>query len=198
MPKCIIHASVVAAAVLFTAACSSDTFRSTSAPSPVGTSIGAAGVTGGSRTVQSGTTTGLPLTAVVGSGSGTLSDAATASDQEGAINLQLTMNVQQTAPNTTLYLMRAGDVGLPNGQQSDGICQRANLGFFQPVREQPGGPIATLQTSNGGSGALHLELSGNDVPDGAQIDVVYRLVNALPPASPTIDLRTPCFTFTVK
>jgi hypothetical protein len=34
--------------------------------------------------------------------------------------------------------------------------------------------------------------------EGTVIATVYRLIDALPPAVPTVDLRTPCFTFTIK
>jgi hypothetical protein len=33
--------------------------------------------------------------------------------------------------------------------------------------------------------------------DGASLDLVLRVVDALPPAVPTIDLRTPCFTLEI-
>jgi hypothetical protein len=36
------------------------------------------------------------------------------------------------------------------------------------------------------------------VPDGGSLDLVLRLVDALPPAVPTIDLRTACFTLEIK
>jgi len=98
-----------------------------------------------------------------------------------------------------LYVQRASDRGL-GAQQADGICQRANAGLFMPVPVDLGGPPAIIETSPGGAGAIHIEIHGNDpfLPEGGKLDVVYRLVDALPPAVPTIDLRTPCFMFTVK
>jgi hypothetical protein len=136
---------------------------------------------------------GLPLTPVVGTGSGTFNLTITPSDRNGfTTDAQLAISVRGVAPNTVLYLLRAGDRGLPGGQEGDGVCQRAALGLFAPV---PGG--ATLETSAGGAGAAHVHLTGND-SDDITIDAVYRLVDALPPAVPTVDLRTPCFTFTLK
>jgi hypothetical protein len=116
------------------------------------------------------------------------------------LNAKVSVNVHDVTPNTVLYLLRSGDIALPGGQQADGVCQRAAAGLFGPVPIRIGGPPATLETSPGGAGALQFELQGNDpfLPDGAAVDVVYRLVDALAPAAPSIDLRTTCFTFTAK
>ena len=116
------------------------------------------------------------------------------------VNNQDSINVHGVTPNTLLYVRAAADVGLPGGQQADGVCQRASLGQSQPVLAYPGGPPATLETSPGGAGATHVVIGFNNpfVPDGASFDVVLRLVDALPPAVPTIDLRTPCFTLEIK
>lgn len=94
----------------------------------------------------------------------------------------------------------AGDTGLPNGQQSDGVCQRAALGLFGPVALFPDGPPATIETTAGGTGAVHI-IDGRNNPaltDGAMTEIILQLVDALPPAVPTIDLRTPCPTLLVR
>jgi hypothetical protein len=181
-----------AALAIGAGACSSDTWRNTpSAPSVLGSSATALGT----AVAESH---GLTFTAVVGEGSGTLNITATPKPGEFTLNAQVTVNVHGAPPNTVLRLLRSGDIALPDGQQADGVCQRAAAGLFGPVPLYPGGPPAVLETSSGGGGALHFELQGNDpfLPDGAGVDVVYRLVDALP--APTIDLRTPCFTFTAK
>jgi hypothetical protein len=36
------------------------------------------------------------------------------------------------------------------------------------------------------------------VPEGGQLDLMFRIVDALPPAVPAIDLRTECFTIEIK
>jgi hypothetical protein len=36
------------------------------------------------------------------------------------------------------------------------------------------------------------------LPDGARTDLVIRVIDALPPATPTVELRTPCYQFQVK
>jgi hypothetical protein len=41
--------------------------------------------------------------------------------------------------------------------------------------------------------ALRRGLYGSTTPEGTVLDTVYRLVDALPPAVPTVDLRTPSF-----
>jgi hypothetical protein len=142
----------------------------------------------------------IAFTPVTGEGAGTINITATPKPGNFTLNAQVTVNVHGVPPNTVLRLFRSGDIALPGGQQADGVCQRAAAGLFGPVPLSPGGPPAILETSPGGSGALHFELQGNDpfLPDGAAVDVVYRLIDALPPAVPTIDLRTACFTFTAR
>jgi hypothetical protein len=142
---------------------------------------------------------GLELTAFAGAGTGRVN--VTANARGGfTVNTEDNINVHGVSPNTVLYVRAAADVGLPGGQQADGVCQRANLGQFQPLLSYPGGPPATLETSAGGAGATHVVFGINNpfVPDGASLDLTIRLVDALPPAVPTIDLRTACFTLEIK
>lgn len=187
---------LIIAFVSVMAACSKKSGNALVAPSALGG--GATSAAGEPGAVAA--SHGLTFTAIAGQGSGTLN--VTASSKEGAftLNAQVSVNVHGVAPNTVLYLLRSGDIALPGGQQADGVCQRAAAGLFGPVPLRVGGPPATLETSSGGAAALHFELQGNDpfLPDGAGVDVVYRLVDALPPAAATIDLRTPCFTLTAK
>jgi hypothetical protein len=182
-------ASIAVTTILFAAACGS------SPGAPSGVSAAAA-----SSTTASSATNGLRLIAVAGSGAGTFNDTPTADDNGFTLHGELNINVHGAPPNTVLYLQRAGDVGLPGGQQADGTCQRANAGFFMPVPLDASGAPAILETSPGGAGSLHVRMEGNDprIPDGGSTDVVYRLVNARPPATPTVDLRTPCFTYVDK
>lgn len=162
--------------------------------------VGPAGPAGIAGSAESTETNGVPLAAVVGSGSGKVNVTHNARTGMYVINSQDAINVHGTAPNTLLYVRSSADVGLPNGQQADGSCQRAALGFFQPLLSYPDGPPATLETSNGGAGATHVVFGINNplMPEGARLDIMIRLVDALPPAAPTIDLRTPCFTIEVK
>jgi hypothetical protein len=69
-----------------------------------------------------------------------------------------------------------------------------------PLNSFPGGPGATIETSAGGAGATHIIFGVNNpfIPEGGRLDLVIRLVDALPPAVPTIDLRTTCFTLETK
>jgi hypothetical protein len=113
----------------------------------------------------------------------------TESDRAGTGDAQITISVHGVPPNTLLRVLRGGDVGLPNGQQADGVCQRAAAGLFGPIPVPDGGGV-TLETSAGGAGSTHVHLAG-PTPDGTTIDSVYRVVDALPPAVPTVDLRTP-------
>ena len=58
------------------------------------------------------------------------------------------------------------------------------------------GPLVTLQTSEGGAGAMHIDFAAATILDGTQFDVMFRLVDSL--TTPTNELRTGCFTVTVK
>jgi hypothetical protein len=153
------------------------------------------GITSGGLPVANGGP-GLPLIPFIGTGGGRFNLVHTESDRNGfTADSQLTISVHDVSPNTVLYVRRAGDLGLPGGEQTDGICQRAAAGLFGPL-PLPEGGVATVETSAGGSGAAQFHLYGPG--EGNVLDAVFRLVDALPPAVPTIDLRTPCFTFTVK
>ena len=139
---------------------------------------------------------GLPLIPFIGEGAGRFNLVHTESDRGGfTADSQLTISVHGVAPNTVLYVRRAGDLGLTGGQQTDGICQRADAGLFSALPRPDGTPV-TFETSPGGSGQVHVHLFGTS--EGNTLDAVFRVVDALPPAAPTVDLRTPCFTFTVK
>ena len=149
---------------------------------------------------HSGASHGLQLMAVAGSGAGVVNVTATAIGGAFTLNTQDSINVHGVPPNTVLYVRAAADTGLPGGQQSDGVCQRAALGLFGPVALFPGGPAATIETSPGGAGTVHITDARNSpfLSDGGTTEVMFRLVDALPPATPAIDLRTPCFTLLVR
>jgi len=176
---------VITMAATVSVSCSTDSWQAPSAPS----ATGPAGSLSSSATGQ-----GLPLTAVIGSGSGTFTLVHTESNRDAIADAQLTITVRGVAPNTVLYVRRAGDIGLGE-EQANGQCLRAAQGLFGPVLG-PEGEVS-LTTSPGGAGAVHVHLTG-PTPEGTTLDTVYRLVDAVPPGVPTIDLRTPCFTFTVK
>jgi hypothetical protein len=41
-----------------------------------------------------------------------------------------------------------------------------------------GGPLVTLQTSEGGSGAVHIDFAAPTISDGTRFDVMFRLVDS--------------------
>jgi hypothetical protein len=146
-------------------------------------------------------THGQQLTAVVGVGSGIVNVTATAA-VDGSFSAQINVNVHDAPPNTTFYVQRAPEIGRANS--ADGICQRA-AGLppwgapapnFVTFPLPAAGPLVTLQTSEGGSGAAHIDFVAPTISDGTEFDVMFRLVDSL--TSPTNDLRTGCFTVTVK
>jgi hypothetical protein len=146
-------------------------------------------------------THGQRLTALLGRGSGTVNVTPTAA-VKGSFSAQINVNVHGAPPQTTLYVQRAPEIGRANG--ADGICQRA---AGQPPWGAPApnfvtfplpavGPLVTLETSSGGAGAVHIDFTAATILDGSQFDVMFRLVDDL--TTPTVDLRTECFTVTVK
>jgi hypothetical protein len=144
--------------------------------------------------------TAEPLQAVTGSGSGIVKVTPTA--LADGFTAQITVNVHGAVPNTTFYIQRAPEVGRANG--ADGVCQRAaGLPPWGPPAPNfvtfplPGtGPLATLQTSEGGAGSTHIDFVAPTIADGTQFDVMFRLVDDL--MNPTNELRTRCFTVTVR
>ena len=143
---------------------------------------------------------GLVLHAVVGDGTGIVNVATNARTGGFVVNTQDAVHVRGVAPDTLLYVRVAVDAGLLGGQQSDGTCQRATLGQFGPIALFPGGPPATIETSPGGAGTVHIVggFTSPTVFNGARVDLLFRIVDALPPALPTIDLRTDCFTIEIR
>jgi hypothetical protein len=141
------------------------------------------------------------LEAVIGVGSGVVNVTPTAA-VDGSFSAQINVNVHDAPPNTTFYVQRAPEIGRPNG--ADGICQRAAgespwgppAPNFVTFPLPAAGPLVTLQTSEGGAGAVHIDFAAPTIADGTRFDVMFRLVDDL--TSPTNDLRTGCFTVTVK
>ena len=188
---------------LFALACSG-----TDRPTPTGPSSSLSLSQSGPQRIASNlaslspsSTHGEQLTAVIGVGLGIVNVTPTAA-VDGSFSAQINVNVHDAPPNTTFYVQRAPEIGRPNS--ADGICQRAaglppwgpptpNFVTF-PLPEA--GPLVTLQTSEGGSGAVHIDFAVPTIPDGTQFDVMFRLVDSL--TSPTNELRTGCFTVTVK
>jgi hypothetical protein len=146
-------------------------------------------------------THGELLTAVLGTGSGIVNVTPTAA-VDGSFSAQINVNVHNAPPNTTFYVQRAPEIGRPNN--ADGTCQRAaGLPPWGPPTPNfvtfplpAAGPLVTLQTSEGGAGEVHLDFAAPTIPDGTQFDVMFRLTDSL--TSPTNELRTGCFTVTVK
>ncbi len=146
-------------------------------------------------------THGEQLTAVIGTGAGTVNVTPTAA-VEGSFSAQIEVNVHGAPPATTFYVQRAPEIG--RADSADGICQRAAdappwgppTPNFVTFPLPAAGPLVTLTTSPGGSGAVHLDFDAPTIADGTQFDVMFRLVDSL--TVPANDLRTGCFTVTVK
>ena len=183
------------------AACGSAPGSPTAPTATLGAPLGSQGFGSNASIRSAATTHGQKLTAVVGIGSGIVNVTPTAA-ADGSFSAQITVNVHGAPPNTTFFVQRAPEIGRPNS--ADGVCQRAAgvapwgppapnfVTFPLPAT----GPLVTLQTSAGGSGTVHIDFEAATILDGTQFDVMFRLVDDL--TSPTNDLRTGCFTVTVK
>jgi len=124
------------------------------------------------------------LIATAGQGAGLVEVAPTAHDVVGpdTFNVQGTVNVHNTTPNTTFTVFRRVDLS------PDGVCTGSTWLTLPPPNQQ------TLTTSNEGSAALHFEISrGTPFMDGTSFDVEWRLVG-----SNGSVLQSNCITVTVK
>lgn len=153
----------------------------------------------GQNSTDKSATHGIPISAVLGTGRGTVNVTPTAA-VDGSFSAQITVNVHGVAPNTTLNVQRAPEIGRP--MSADGLCQRAEgqppwgppTPSFVPFQLPPTGSPVTLLTSEAGAGAVHFEFAAPTIPDGTMFDVMFRLIDDLA----SIELRSACFTVTVK
>jgi hypothetical protein len=176
---------------------------SRSPSAPTGTAVGMASSQGTSTTASRSPTRthGQRLIAVLGTGSGIVNVTPTAA-VDGSFSAQIQISVHGAPAHTTFYVQRAPELGRPNS--ADGVCQRAaGLPPWGPPAPNfvtfplpATGPLVTLHTSAGGSGTAHIDFTAPAIADGTQFDVMFRLVDSL--TAPTNDLRTGCFTVTVK
>ena len=117
------------------------------------------------------------LTAVSGTGTGTVLIAPTAQDH-GTFAVEVTVNIHDATPSTTYTVARAVDLN------PDGTCTLASGWLVN-------GP---LTTSTGGAGAAHFEVErGAPFVSGTRFDVQFRLL-----ADDGSELLSNCVTITVK
>ena len=166
-------------------------------PSPVAPQSAIAPSSGDDLVTPNATTSdthGHRLTAVSGFGTGIVNITATAKpipgvDRDQGFALEGVVNVHGAPPNTTFLVERNPDSNV------NGVCEGA--GFITVPIPRPG-PLVTLTTSPGGAGATHFSV---EFPDsrtrGVQFDVMFRVLESSPNPGAT-ELRTECFTVTVK
>ena len=143
-----------------------------------------------------------PLIAVAGTGAGGVS-VTPVSVQSQTFEALIKVRVQRARANTTYIVQRSPEIGRALG--ADGACQRA---FGQPPWSATDPPAAafvtfpngavpyTVQTDGSGNGSLDFEFRAATIPAGTLFDVMFRLVDSETAA--TLDLRSGCFTVTVK
>jgi hypothetical protein len=129
----------------------------------------------------------IELYAVLGTGSGGVNVTPTAEDQ-GTLHVQGEVHVVGAPPNTTYLVQRAPDLNV-----GDPTCTGPWISFPVPNA----GPLVTLTTSAGGSGAAHFEVGvGGRFTSGTPFNVRFRVIDNL--QSPTSILMTDCVTVVVK
>jgi len=101
-----------------------------------------------------------PITAVSGSGSGTMA-AAMSSRNHGTFVGEITANIQGAAPNTVFTIQRALDT------TPTGTCD--SLGAYEVQ--------GTLSVNGNGAGAVHLEKE-TPAPSGFTFDVLFQYVGS--------------------
>jgi len=116
------------------------------------------------------------LLATTGQGTGRAIVAATAADQ-GTLALEITVEIHDTAPNTTFTVWRTPDL-VP-----DGVCTGPLLPFGE-----------SFTTSAGGAGATHFHFERSaPFVSGAKFDTAFRVIG-----SDGTVLQGDCMTVTVK
>jgi hypothetical protein len=142
------------------------------------------------------------ITAVSGTGTGGVSVTPKAIP-EATFAADISVLITGARPNANYIVQRAPEVGRTLG--SDGICQRA-LGLSPWSTADPPAPafvtfplgtgVAVVPTAANRTGTANFEFRAPTVPAGTVFDVMFRLVDS--ETAPTTELRSGCFTVTVK
>jgi len=142
------------------------------------------------------------LAALTGTGTGGVSVTPKAI-AGGTFDADIKVRVQKARANATYMVQRAPEIG--RASAADGICQRAaGMSPWSPsdapapafVTFMNGTAPYTITTDASGAGSLDFEFLAPTVPAGTLFDVLFRLVDNVD--APTIDIRSGCFTVTVK
>lgn len=142
------------------------------------------------------------LSALLGAGTGGVSVTPTAIAQ-GTFDADIKVLVQQARANTTYTVQRAPEIG--RASAADGVCQRA-AGMSPWAASDPPAPAFvtfmngtapyTITTDALGTGSLDFEFKAPTILAGTVFDVMFRLVDNVD--APTMEIRSGCFTVTVK
>jgi hypothetical protein len=116
------------------------------------------------------------LTAISGEGTGQVVITPTGANQ-GSFDARVKVEVQQTSPNTTFVITAGGGDSV-----LDGVCPGT-----------PSNPVATLDTSAGGAGAVEFERSNPNTLSGAMFELELRLTG-----SDGTVLQSGCMVITAK
>jgi len=142
------------------------------------------------------------LMAVAGTGTGGVS-VTPMSVPSQTFAAVIKVRVQRARANTTYIVQRAPEIGRALG--SDGTCQRALGQTPWSAADAPAPAFVTFPngtapysvlTDSSGNGSLEFEFLAATIPAGTLFDVMFRLVDNETAA--TLDLRSACFTVTVR
>jgi hypothetical protein len=142
------------------------------------------------------------IVAVNGPGTGGVSVTPKAIP-EGTFAADISVLITGARANATYIVQRAPEIGRALG--SDGVCQRA-LGLSPwSAADAPapafvtfplGAASAVVPTAANGTGTVNFEFRAATIPAGTLFDVMFRLVDS--ETAPTTELRSGCFTVSVK
>jgi hypothetical protein len=139
------------------------------------------------------------IAAVSGPGAGGVSVTPKAIP-EATFAADISVFIAGARPNANYIVQRAPETGRALG--SDGVCQRA-LGLSPWSAADPAAPAfvtfppgSGVATAANGTGTANFEFRAPAIPAGTVFDVMFRLVDS--ETAPTTELRSGCFTVTVK
>jgi hypothetical protein len=142
------------------------------------------------------------MSAMSGTGFGGVS-VTPKSIPEATFDADIKVRLQKARASTTYTVQRAPEIGRTSA--ADGVCQRA-LGMSPWGPSDPaasafvtfvnGTAPYVVTTDGSGNGSLDFEFTAPTIAAGTVFDVMFRLVDTVD--GPTSEIRSGCFTVTVK
>jgi len=194
-------AAALGLAAMLASCAMSPTAASPAAASPTAASTATTPATPSPIDVPAGTHQAT-LLALTGTGTGGVSVTPKAIAL-GTFDADIKVRVQKAGANATYTVQRAPEIG--RASAADGVCQRAAGTSPWGPSDPPAPAFVTfmngtmpyvITTDASGAGSLDFEFTAPTIPAGTVFDVMFRLVDSV--AAPTMEIRSGCFTVTVK